>query len=78
MEHRLSEDARAELEEYLLEPASKRHELLSYWRLHGTDTLDSGTGEVVLAARWPHLALVARLYAGIDSTSRQGERHFGG
>ncbi|CAM9428259.1 unnamed protein product [Ectocarpus sp. 4 AP-2014] len=78
VDNRLSEDARAELEEYLLEPASKRHELLSYWRLHGTDTLDSGTGEVVLAARWPHLALVARLYAGIDSTSRQGERHFGG
>ncbi|CAM9848077.1 unnamed protein product [Ectocarpus sp. 6 AP-2014] len=78
VDNRLSEDARAELEEYLLEPASKRHELLSYWRLHGTDTLDSGTGEVVLAARWPHLALVARLYAGIDSTSREGERHFGG
>eukprot|EP00903_Cladosiphon_okamuranus_P007794 g7543.t1 len=75
--HRVVEDALAELGEYMLEPAGKRHELLPYWKLNGTDTRDSGTGLVVLAARWPHLALLARLYAGIDSTSRQGERHFG-
>lgn len=73
---RLAEDALAELREYMLEPAGKRHELLPYWKLNGTDTRDSGTGQVVLAARWPHLALLARLYAGVDSTSRQAERHF--
>ena len=76
--HRVVEDALAELGEYMLEPAGKRHELLPYWKLNGTDTRDSGTGLVVLAARWPHLALLARLYAGVDPTSRQGERHFGG
>lgn len=76
--HRVAEDALAELGEYMLEPAGKRHELLPYWKLNGTDTRDSGTGLVVLAARWPHLALLARLHAGVDSTSRQGERHFGG
>lgn len=75
---RLAEDALAELREYMLEPAGKRHELLPYWKLNGTDTRDSGTGQVVLAARWPHLALLARLYAGVDSTSRQAERHFDG
>ena len=27
-------------------------------------------------ARWPHLSLIARLYAGVDSTSCQAERNF--
>ena len=27
-------------------------------------------------ARWPHLSLLARLYAGMDSTSCQAERNF--
>ena len=27
-------------------------------------------------ARWPHLSLLARLYAGVDSTSCQAERNF--
>lgn len=72
-----AEDAVRELGEYMLEAPSKKHDLLAYWKLHGTDTLDSGTGQVVLPARWPHLGLVARLYAGVDTTSRQGERHCG-
>lgn len=76
--NRVAEDALAELGEYMLEPAGKRHELLPYWKLNGTDTKDSGTGLVVLAARWPHLALLARIYAGVDPTSRQGGRHFVG
>lgn len=73
-----AEDAVRELGEYMLESAGRRHELLAYWKLHGTDTLDSGTGKVVLAARWPHLALLARLYAGVDATSQQGEGGFDG
>lgn len=75
-------DATRELWEYMAEssetsPAAGRG-LLPFWRLHGTDTLDSGTGSVVLSARWPHLGLVARLFAGVEAASRQEERHFGG
>ena len=29
-----------------------------------------------MPARWPHIGLLARLYAGIDTTSCQAERNF--
>ena len=72
-------DAVRELGEYMVEASAVTGRgLLSFWKLHGTDTRDSGTGKVVLSARWPHLGLVARLYAGVEAVSRQVERHFGG
>ena len=33
-------------------------------------------GNVVAPARWPHLSLLARVYAGVDTTSCQAERNF--
>lgn len=75
-------DATRELWEYMADSSETSSAagrgLLPFWRLHGTDTLDSGTGSVVLSARWPHLGLVARLFAGVEAISRQEERHFGG
>lgn len=75
-------DATRELWEYMAESSETStaagRGVLPFWRLHGTDTLDSGTGSVVLSARWPHLGLVARLFAGVEAISRQEERHFGG
>ena len=45
------------------------------WKPRVTDGLNK-SGNVVLPARWPHVGLVARLYAGVDATSCQAERNF--
>lgn len=49
--------------------------VLNYWKPRATDGLDA-SGRVVTPARWPHVGLIARLYAGIDTTSCQAERNF--
>ena len=49
--------------------------VLQYWKPRAIDGLDA-SGTVILPARWPHVGLVARLYAGIDTTSCQAERNF--
>ena len=40
--------------------------------MHGAWT----EGNVVVPARWPHRSLLARRYAGVDTTSGQAERNF--
>ena len=50
-------------------------DLLEYWRARAVDGLDA-SGKVVAPARWPHVGLVARVFAGIDTTSCQAERKF--
>ncbi|CAM9575217.1 unnamed protein product [Ectocarpus sp. 4 AP-2014] len=50
-------------------------DLLDYWATRGVDGLDK-SGKVVVPARRPHVGLLARLYAGIDTTSCQAERNF--
>ena len=60
------------------EAASKndsKFDFLQYWEARGTDGVDP-SGKVVEPARWPHIGLLARLYAGIDTTSCQAERNF--
>ena len=53
-----------------------KFDFLEYWEALGTDGVDS-SGKVVVPARWPHIGLLARLYAGIDTTtSCQAERNF--
>lgn len=49
--------------------------ILNYWKPRATDGLDA-SGRVVKPVRWPHVGLIARLYAGIDTTSCQAERNF--
>ena len=49
--------------------------VLQYWKPRAIDGLDA-SGTVILPARWPHVGLVARLYAGIDTTRCQAERNF--
>ena len=46
-----------------------------YREARGTDGVDP-LGKVVVPACWPHIGLLARLYAGIDTTSCQAERNF--
>ena len=41
---------------------------LQCWEAQGTEGVDP-PGEVVVLARWPHIGLLAKLYAGIDTTS---------
>ncbi|CAN0395407.1 unnamed protein product, partial [Pylaiella littoralis] len=48
-------------------------EVLEYAR--GVDGVDVA-GNVVAPVRWPHLSLLARLYAGVDTTSCQAEGNF--
>ena len=50
-------------------------DLLEYWRARAFDGLDA-SGKVVAPARWPHVDLVARVFAAIDTTSCQAERNF--
>ena len=50
-------------------------DLLEYWRARAVDGLD-GSGKIVAPARWPHVGLVARVFAGIDTTSCLAERNF--
>ena len=48
---------------------------LQCWEAGGTDGVDP-SGKVIVSAHWPHIGLLARLYAGIDTTSCQAERNF--
>ena len=67
-----------EFSEYMAEAAlinSSEFDLLEYWRARAVDGLDA-SGKVVAPARWPHVGLVARVFAGIDTTSCQVKRIF--
>ena len=46
------------------------------WRRKGSSKLAQATGEVIEEAALPHLALLARLYHGVEATSCQAERTF--
>ena len=54
---------------------SSDFDLLQYWATRSVDGIDP-SGKVVVPARWPHIGLPARLYAGVDTTSCQAERNF--
>ena len=67
-----------EFSEFMAEAAltnNSEFDLLEYWRARPVDRLDA-SGKVVAPARWPHVGLVAREFAGIDTTSCQAERNF--
>ena len=70
--------AEREFAAYMKEAAATndaKFDLLKYWNARGVDGVDVA-GNVVAPARWPHLSLLARLYAGVDTTSCQAERNF--
>ena len=46
------------------------------WLRKSESTLAQGTGELVAPPDLPHLALLARLYHGVEATSCQAERNF--
>ena len=50
--------------------------LPGFWLRKSKPTLTQGTGELVAPPDLPHLALVARLYRGVEATSCQAERNF--
>ena len=50
--------------------------LPSFWLRKSEPTLAQGTGELVAPPDLPHLALVTRLYHGVEATSCQAERNF--
>ena len=50
--------------------------LPGFWLRKSEPTLAKGTGELVAPPDLPHLALVARLYHGVEATSCQAERNF--
>lgn len=68
-----------EFTEYIKEAAPNDDDptftILEYWKPRVTDGLNK-SGNVILPARWPHVGLVARLYAGVDATNCQAERNF--
>ena len=67
-----------EMAAYMKEAAPKndcKFDFLQYREARGTDGVDP-SGKVVVPARWPHIGLLARLYADIDTTSCQAERNF--
>ncbi|CAM9735456.1 unnamed protein product [Pylaiella littoralis] len=70
--------AEREFAAYMKEAAATndaKFDLLKYWNARGVDGVDA-SGNVVAPARWPHLSLLARVYAGVDTTSCQAERNF--
>ena len=67
-----------EMAAYMKEAATKndsKFDFLYSWEARGTGGVDP-SGKVVVPARLPHIGLLARLYAGIDTTSCQAERIF--
>ena len=67
-----------EMAAYMKEAPPKndsKFDFLQDWEARGTDGIDP-SGKVVVPARWPHIGLLARLYAGIDNTNCQAERNF--
>lgn len=74
-----SQLVRKELAMYLaekVEPEEDDFSLLGFWLRKSSATTCEETGEVIAPAPMPHLALIARLYHGIESTSCQAERNF--
>ena len=70
--------ALGEIAVYMKEAAPKndsKFDFLQYCEARGTGGVDP-SGKVVVPARWPHIGLLVRLYAGIDTTSCQAERNF--
>ena len=64
--------------EYMAEAAltnNSEFDLCEYWRARAVGGLDA-SGKVVAPARWPHVDLVARVFAAIDTTCCQAERNF--
>ena len=49
--------------------------LPDFWLRKSEPTLAQGTGELKAPPGLPHLALVARLYHGVEATSCQAERN---
>ena len=67
-----------EFSEYIAEAAlikNSEFDLLEYWRARAVDGLDA-SGKVVAPAHWPHVGLVAQVFAGID-TRQQAARQRG-
>ena len=50
--------------------------LPGFWLRKSEPTLAQGTGDLVAPPDLPHLALVARLYHGVEATSCQAEPNF--
>ena len=50
--------------------------LLGFWNRRGTDSVCLTTRTVISPAGIPYLSFIARLYHGIEATSRQAERNF--
>ena len=50
--------------------------LPGFWLHKSEPTLAQGTGKLMAPPDLPHLALVARLYHGVEATSCQAERNF--
>ena len=73
--------AEREFNAYMKEAApsnSSDFDLLQYWATRSVDGINP-SGKVLVPARWPHIGLLARLYAGVDTTtSCQAERNFSG
>ena len=70
--------AEREFAAYMKEAAATndaKFDLLKYWNARGVDGVNAAEN-VVAPARWPYLSLLARLYAGVDTTSCQAERNF--
>ena len=49
--------------------------LPGFWRRRGSPKLSQATDEIIEEAAMPHLALLARLYHGVEATSCQAERN---
>ena len=64
---------------YLAEPDQidvDSFNLLGFWSRRGTDSACPTTDTVTSPAEMPYLALLARLYHGVEATSCQAERNF--
>ena len=69
---------RKEIDEYQQLPAVANREdfdILGYWHDAGSERLDPH-GNVIAAAQFPILSMLARVYLCVDSTSCQSEREF--
>ena len=69
------QDLQMEFAEYMLKDPVDETDLLMYWKGKATAAVGPDGHEVV-RSRWPHLALLTRLHAGVDNTSCEAERNF--
>lgn len=77
MQHRYL--LRAELAAYMVKRTEQEADnscLLQYWTHRAIPTVAAGTNDIALPAKLPHVALVARLYLSIGTSSCQAERNF--